>query len=105
MGLPPALQTFRRLASEVRRSSTCSKIHTESPVFKYILEQYRRYRVTDQTLCKAQAEMDHLARTYLCYLSSTRRANEIHEQYKGRGERTVEDTANIVGFKLPHDPK
>lgn len=72
---------------------------------KYILDQYHQYRVTDQQLCKAQEEMAHLASTYLCYLQSVRRTAEITQMYKGKGERSVEETASLVGFKLPHDPK
>ncbi|KAK3923722.1 Protein O-mannose kinase [Frankliniella fusca] len=72
---------------------------------QYILSQYERYKVTDQQLCKAQEEMTSLANTYLCYLQSMRRTAEIREVYKGKGERSVKETADMVGFKLPHDPK
>lgn len=105
MSVTPSLRVLRQLASEVRFGSSHGKLRTDSPQMKYILSQYHHYRVTDQQLCKAQAEMEHLATTYLCYLQSVRRAGEIHQTYKGKGERSVHDTANLVGFKLPHDPK
>lgn len=33
------------------------------------------------------------------------RYQELHAEYHGRGERTVKETADLVGFKLPHDPR
>lgn len=30
---------------------------------------------------------------------------ELHSEYHGRGERTVKETADLVGFKLPNDPR
>ncbi|KXJ69267.1 hypothetical protein RP20_CCG028028 [Aedes albopictus] len=49
--------------------------------------------------------MQFAAETYLCYLRSVRKHKELSEMYSGRGERSIRDTADMVGFKLPHDPK
>jgi hypothetical protein len=92
------------LLRELRLSSSNGTIK-ESPAAKYILQQYKKYNTTDQQLCKAKDEMLFLGNTYLCYLQSLRKYIEINEEYKGAGERSVEDTAKMVGFKLPHDPK
>ena len=105
MNFPTSIKLLKQLASEVRMTSSHEKICSESPLMKYIISQYHQYRVTDQQLCKAQEEMENLASTYLCYLQSVRRTSEIHQAYKGKGERSVQETANMVGFKLPHDPK
>ncbi|CAD7084553.1 unnamed protein product [Hermetia illucens] len=53
----------------------------------------------------AKEEMHFLGKTYLCYLKSLRTQAEISKEYHGRGERTVKETADLVGFKLPTDPK
>ncbi|XP_052124078.1 protein FMC1 homolog [Frankliniella occidentalis] len=105
MNSPTAGKVLKQLASEVRLHSSHPKICSDSQLMKYILSQYERYKVTDQQLCKAQEEMSSLAKTYLCYLQSTRRTAEIRQVYKGKGERSVQETADMVGFKLPHDPK
>ncbi|KAG7201019.1 hypothetical protein KM043_003371 [Ampulex compressa] len=34
-----------------------------------------------------------------------RRCKEIRSRYTGKGERSIKETADLVGFKLPHDPK
>lgn len=98
------IKMLRQLLSEVRKSSSTGKIN-DSLFIRYILDQFRKYNVTDQQLCKAQDEMKFLCNTYLCYLQSGRKYNEIHQAYQGKGERSVRDTADMVGFKLPHDPK
>lgn len=100
----PALVTLRGLLSEIRKQSS-SKVLKENQMARYVLEQYRKYQTTDLQLCKAIDEMHFRARTYYNYLYSARMAKEINKEYKGKGERSVEDTARMVGFKLPHEPK
>lgn len=100
----PALVTLRQLLSELRKQSSTHKL-TENQMARYILDQYRKFQTTDQQLCKAADEMHCRAKCYYDYLHFTRRYKEINTEFKGKGERSVEDTARMVGFKLPHDPK
>lgn len=100
----PALVTLRQLLSELRKQSSTKKL-ADNQMALYILGQYRKYQTTDQQLCKAIDEMHFKAKTYYSYLSETRTYKEINVEFKGSGERSVKDTANLVGFKLPHDPK
>ncbi|XP_068634020.1 protein FMC1 homolog isoform X2 [Battus philenor] len=100
----PALVTLRQLLSELRKQSSSKKL-AENQTVQYILRQYRKYQTTDQQLCKAIDEMHFRAKTYCDYLHHSRRYKEINTEFKGKGERSVEETARMVGFKLPHDPK
>lgn len=100
----PPLATLRLLLSEIRKTSSSKKIANNQMV-QYIFNQYRKYQSTDQQLCKAVDEMHYKAKTYCDYLVNSRRYKEINAEYKGRGERSIEETANLVGFKMPHDPK
>lgn len=77
----------------------------DSLAAQYILDKYRKYQTTDETLCKARDEMFFLGQTYACYLQSKRKHDDIRIEYTGGGERSVKETASLVGFKLPHDPK
>lgn len=98
------VKLLKTLFSEIRHQSSTKKIHS-SNLANYILDQSRKHQVTDERLCKAREELKYLGETYACYLRSQRNYADIQKKYHGRGERTVEETANIVGFKLPHDPK
>ncbi|XP_063621898.1 protein FMC1 homolog isoform X2 [Cydia splendana] len=100
----PVLVTLRQLLSEIRKQSSTKKL-AENQMVRYILDQYRKHQVTDQQLCKAIDEMHFKARSYYDYLHHSRRYKEINMEFKGKGERSIEDTARMVGFKLPHDPK
>lgn len=100
----PALATLRQLLSELRKQSSSKKL-ADNQMVRYIFSQYRKYQTTDQQLCKAIDEMHFKAKTYCDYLHHSRRYREINTEFKGKGERSVEDTAKMVGFKLPHDPK
>lgn len=99
-----AAKTLRRLLNELRLASPNGTIK-DSLASQYIIQQFKKYQTTDEQLCKQKDEMLFLGNTYLCYLESTRKYLKINSEYKGAGERTVEATAALVGFKLPHDPK
>ncbi|XP_026463083.1 protein FMC1 homolog [Ctenocephalides felis] len=98
------LSTLRGILHELRQASSDKKL-TNSPMARYVLDQYKKFKTTEQQWCTAEGEMNYLANTYLCYLKSQRKYEEIISFYKAKGERTVEETAQMVGFKLPHDPK
>jgi len=100
-----ALNVYRSLIHELRLASPNGIMNKDSLAFKYISSQYHKYKTTDQQLCKAREEMQFLGNTYLCYLRSLRKQESIQKHFTGKGERSVKETADMVGFKLPHDPK
>lgn len=97
------LSLIRQLANEIRKT-TSHNTAKKSPMMQYVLEQTRAHQETSETLCKAREEAQNLAENYLCYLHSLRKYQEINTFYSGKGERSISETANLVGFKLPHDP-
>jgi hypothetical protein len=99
-----AVKTFRSILNELRLVSPNGTIK-DSLAAQYVITQFRKYQTTDEQLCKEKDEMLFLGQTYNCYLHSIRNLKKINDEYKGAGERTIRDTANLVGFKLPHDPK
>ena len=97
---------MRRLLREIRLSiSHAQGKPNDLKITQYILKQYRQYRLTEMQYCKASKEMTYLADTYATYLSSQRKWQDLHSEYHAKGERTVSETAKLVGFKLPHDSK
>lgn len=99
-----AIRLYRALLRELRLSSPGERLVSDAPAVQYAAAQFRKYQTTDQQLCKAKEEMRFLGQTYVCYLESLRRSAAIQKHFKGCGERSVEETASLVGFKLPHDP-
>ncbi|RZB38640.1 SRR1-like protein, partial [Asbolus verrucosus] len=98
------VNTLRQIISELRCALPENSLKNNLAL-QYILSQYRKYKTTSEQLCKAREEVEFVANTYLCYLKSSRLHQEIHAEFHGKGERSVRETANLVGFKLPHDPK
>lgn len=102
------LKTCRRILSEVRKqdelTGSAGKLR-DSEAAAFVMNSFRSHQTTDLTYCKAEAEMTHLAETYETYLVHQRLWRQVHEEYHTKGERSVEETAKLVGFKLPHDPK
>lgn len=98
-------QLYRSLLNELRLANPTGRMNKDSLAVKYITNQFEKHQTTDEMLCKAREEMQFLGETYLCYLRSLRKFNEIIGEYKGKGELSIKDTADMVGFKLPHDPK
>lgn len=98
------LNLVRALLSEIRIASS-EKMAKNNVMMTHILKQTEMHKETSEVLCKAREELKNLTENYLCYLNSLRRYKEIQTMYAGKGERSIRETANLVGFKLPHDPK
>uniref|UniRef100_A0A8D9B6D5 Protein FMC1 homolog n=1 Tax=Cacopsylla melanoneura TaxID=428564 RepID=A0A8D9B6D5_9HEMI len=104
------VSVLRKLVSELRKVHNIQSLNKVSPTttylkdqdsIKYIFNQYRKNQVTDEQVCKEQESMNYLVNTYLCYLSSKRTHEQIVKDFHSRGERSVQDTADLVGFTLP----
>lgn len=95
---------LRQILSELRQATPSGHLKNNLYV-QYLITQYKKFKTTDEQLCRAREEMKFIANTYLTYLRSTRLRNQICDEFHGKGERTVAETAKMVGFKLPHDPK
>lgn len=61
-------------------------------------------QVTGEQYCRAQQEAHHDSHTYQCLLASTRNHLILHNLYHGKGERSPEEVAGLVGLRLPTQP-
>lgn len=98
------ISLLRQIISELRLAVPSGHLK-DSLAIQYLVNQYRKFKTTDEQLCRAREEMKFVANTYLTYLRSTRLRDQICDEFHGKGERSVAETAKLVGFKLPHDPK
>ena len=96
---------LRELIREIKLTNRTHQPLRESPIYQFIGKQFRQNQVTEEQICKASTESRYLADTYLTYLKSSRKAAQLKNEFHGQGERSVRSTADLVGFKLPHDPK
>ena len=71
----------------------------------FILHAHNSTHTLLYQVCRHREEAAHLADTYSTYLSSQRRWYELQQEYHAKGERSVPDTAKMVGFNLPHEEK
>ncbi|CAK6960397.1 protein FMC1 homolog [Scomber scombrus] len=62
------------------------------------------HTVTGERYCRAQQEALHASHTYLCLLTSTRNHLALHNIYHGKGERSPEEAAGLVGLRMPTQP-
>ena len=106
MAVPTASKSasslLRALLREVRLSVPDYK---SAAATKLISEQFREFEVTEKQHCRASEEMSHLADTYRTYLRSQRLWLEVHDEYHAKGERSVKDSARLVGLNLPKEYK
>jgi len=96
------LNVLRTIVRNLKETNQTRKIW-ENPSVTYIMKEYKKNYVTDAQYCRQQNEKIYLANTYATYLNSSKRYKALYEEYR-RQEATVEQAANIVGFKLPEDP-
>ncbi|NWI05979.1 FMC1 protein, partial [Tichodroma muraria] len=100
LGAP--LCTLRVLLRELRHAAGCS--YCDSPIYRHLLTAFRAHWVTSEKLCRTQQELHFQAATYLCLLRSVRKHEALHREYHGRGERSPQEVAGLVGFRLPQQP-
>uniref|UniRef100_F1KTA5 Protein FMC1 homolog n=1 Tax=Ascaris suum TaxID=6253 RepID=F1KTA5_ASCSU len=93
-----AVSIIRQIFRELRKAE--ENFTSKSATTRFIMKESRDHQTTQKVLCKAPNEMEHLASTYRHYLLSTRRLEALQEQYKG-GERSIAESANLVGLELP----
>jgi len=105
MSSQPAVAVLRAITRELRLAQPPGTKLANSRPLAYIVDQYRKHQLTQEQYCKHTEEMTFLASTYRTYLESQRKWKENNDEYHAKGERTVEDTARMVGFKLPQDPE
>ncbi|XP_060946606.1 protein FMC1 homolog [Limanda limanda] len=100
--LSSPLRVCRGILKELRASMGTS--YKQSLAYNYTLDQFRKNKVTGERYCRAQREAEHDSHTYLCLLTATRHHLALHQLYHGKGERSIEQSADMVGLRLPTQP-
>ncbi|XP_068955574.1 protein FMC1 homolog [Petaurus breviceps papuanus] len=85
-------------------SAATDQPYKDTAAYWYLVEAFRVHRVTSEKLCRAQHELHFQAATYLCLLQSTQNHVTLYQEFHGKGERSVEEGAGVVGLKLPQQP-
>lgn len=73
-------------------------------IFTNIICLFPCPQITGERYCRAQQEAHHASHTYLCLLASTRNHLALHNLYHGKGERSPDEVAGLVGLRLPTQP-
>ncbi|XP_047427909.1 protein FMC1 homolog [Mugil cephalus] len=100
--LSSPLRVCRGILKELRYMQGPS--YKESMAYSYVMDQFRKNKVTGERYCRAQQEAHHASHTYLCLLASTRSHLVLHDLYHKKGERSPEQVAGLVGLRLPTQP-
>ncbi|XP_029778656.1 protein FMC1 homolog [Suricata suricatta] len=99
------VRTLRGLLRELRHMNAATgRSYRDTAAYRYLVKAFRAHRVTSEKLCRAQHELHFQAATYLCLLRSIREHVALHQEFHGKGERSVEESAGLVGLKLPQQP-
>ncbi|XP_060068069.1 protein FMC1 homolog [Ylistrum balloti] len=91
---------FRELSREFRLIHPKVKLD-DVPAFNYMTREFKKFRATGKLLCRAENEVQYVADAYRCMLQSTRKHEELIKLYGGKGDRSTEESANLVGLNLP----
>ncbi|KAM7372366.1 hypothetical protein PAMP_009540 [Pampus punctatissimus] len=100
--LSSPLRVCRGILKELRAIQGTS--YKQSLAYNYVMDQFRKNEITGERYCRAQQEALHVSNTYLCLLTSTRNHLVLHNLYHGKGERSPEEVAGLVGLRLPSQP-
>lgn len=94
----PTSQVLRKLLRELRLLSSRKEPVMSSMEGQYLISLYRQFLQAEEKIANL---LYCQSLYYLCLLQSQRSTQAIHLKYKGAGERSVEETAGLVGYKLP----
>jgi hypothetical protein len=94
-----ALSLYKSLYKQLRPTNTSLNNHFETQR-EVLRNEFRQHSVSDSKYCMEKNEMLFLGQAYLTYLESTKRTLDLYARY-AKGERSIEDSARIVGLKLP----
>jgi hypothetical protein len=94
------LSLYKNLYRQVKISQPpTNQIGFES-IRDVLRNEFRQNIVSDSRYCLKKNEMYFLGNAYFTYLESTKQTLDLYARYC-RGERSIEDSARIVGLKLP----
>lgn len=91
------LHLYKNLYKNIRTPSNKIK---NTNLHELLRNEFRQHSVSDSKYCMEKNEMQFMANAYLTYLNSTRNTLELYARYC-KGERSIEDSARLVGLKLP----
>jgi hypothetical protein len=83
-----------------RQLNEAPKRGHDSRYIEQLRNEFRQYSVTDSKYCMPRDEMFFVASVFSTYLDSTQKTLELYSRYC-RGERSIQEAANIVGLGLP----
>lgn len=92
------LLLLRLLSRELRQRS--NKKLLDRPLMQWILSEFRSNQITQEQYCRSPKEMTWVADTYCQYLRAQRLCRELVDKSQKR-EKTIQETADMVGFRLP----
>ena len=98
---PHTLSLLRKLYRELRSTLTIGQKHVyDCQQWKYIMSLAKSSN--DSQDDQGNTRLLRLGENYLGYLEHTRKYVELMEKYKGKGERTADDMATLLGFRMPN---
>ncbi|XP_020515235.1 protein FMC1 homolog [Labrus bergylta] len=100
--LSSPLRVCRGILKELRAIHGAA--YKQGPMYRYVMDQFRKNQITGERYCRAQQEAHHDAHSYLCLLASTRSQMILHNIYHSKEEHSIESAAGLVGLRLPTQP-
>jgi hypothetical protein len=95
------IQVLRLLYRELRPSVQEPNKHVyQTATWKYIVSQCRQTHQEPES----SNMMVRVGEYYHDAIKGTREYLRLHNLYKGKGERSPKDLAQILGFRMPDDP-
>ena len=80
--------------------SLIRELKSDQKLLGLIKCEFKKNIVTSSKYCKESNEQFIIANAYLSYLKNTREYFILKSKY-AKGERSIEESANIVGLRLP----
>ena len=85
----------------IAKNYTCPKELFKSQFWQHIKSVSRKNKLTTAQYCRHKEDLKFVSDSYLAFLQSQRQRQDLIKKYHAKGTRSVEDTAKLVGLKVP----
>lgn len=93
------LRSYREILKALSRSTYNKRVDDLTP-----WRSSPAYRFLKNEFLNEKSGAANLIKIYTRHLDSLQTKQALQNKYKGKGERTIEESAGLVGLKLPKTP-
>lgn len=102
MSQSSALKTYKNILRILSKTCVIKNEHyMNNEIYRHVVSEFKRHKYTTNIDNKHLLAAEQDAINMIQLLSSNRKHRELLDEYHTKGERSVQEAAELVGLKIP----